>query len=476
MNKILLLIILLSISLTAGTQSTTVVAAQTTPNSVVKVFSAISVPNYAYPWQTSRISKFTGSGAVIKDNQILTSAHVVSSAKFIEVKKENDPNKYIANIKFISHQADLAILEVKDKSFFKDIQPLKLSENIKVRDAVTVLGYPIGGNTISTTSGIVSRIEYRRYVWSQFSLLAIQIDAAINSGNSGGPVINKDNELVGIAMMKINKSSNIGYIVPSLVVNTFLEDIKDGVVNGFHSDSITTQKINNDTLKKFYNLKNGNGILVTHVGIDENLLKVNDVILSVEGKKIANNNTIKTKYGRVNSDLGFHMKQIGKTIDLKILRNKKELTVKYKLKKVKPLIVHEFGKEPRYIIYGGFTFAPLTKNYLRKIYNSSNGLNMLFYGKDKTKDYSEPVVSLHTIFPNKTNRGYKEGSNVLIKVNNIKLKNFKHLINILDNIKEEYSVFEFLEKRKIVLSTKQAKESIVDIKTIYNIKNDRRID
>jgi len=476
MNKVLLLIILLSISLIAGAKSTTVVAAQTTPNSVVKVFSAISVPNYAYPWQTSRISKFTGSGAVIKDNQILTSAHVVSSAKFIEVKKENDPNKYIANVKFISHQADLAILEVKDKSFFKNIKPLKLSENIKVRDAVTVLGYPMGGNTISTTSGIVSRIEYRKYVWSQFSLLAIQIDAAINSGNSGGPVINKDNELVGIAMMKINKSSNIGYIVPSLVVNTFLEDIKDGTVDGFHSDSIATQNINNDSLKKFYNLKNGNGILITHVGIDEDLLKVDDILLSVEGKDIANNNTVRTKYGRVNSSIGFHIKQIGETIDLKILRNKKELTVKYTLKKIKPLISYEFGKEPRYIVYGGFTFSPLTKNYLRKLYKSSDGLNMLFYGRYKTKDYSEPVISLNTIFPNKTNRGYQESSNVLIKVNDIKVKSFEHLINILDNIKEEYTVFEFLEKRKVVLNTKQAKESIVDIKTIYNIKSDRRID
>lgn len=87
-----------------------------------------------------------------------------------------------------------------------------------------------------------------------------------------------------------------------------------------------------------------------------------------------------------------------------------------------PLINREFSKEPRYIIYGGLIFTPLTKNYLNAIYKTSNGLNMLFYQKSKTIDYEEPVVSLRTIFPSEVNRGYYSASYVLVKVNDIKIK------------------------------------------------------
>lgn len=467
MKKTLLVLLLLSTTIFANTI--------TTKNSVVKVFASISSPDYKYPYQTSRISKYTGSGAIISKNRILTSAHVVSGARFLEIQKENNPKKYVATVKYISHQADLAILEVRDKSFFDDTNSLKISEEIYTRDEVTVLGYPLGGNAISTTTGVVSRIEYRNYVWSNEYLLCIQIDAAINSGNSGGAVVNKNNELVGIAMMKLTKTSNIGYIVPSNVINVFLEDTEDGTVDGFHTDGIVLQGINNAAQKKLYGLKKRSGVLITYVGIDEKLLKVDDVLLEVEDKKIANNGTIDTKYGRIDFNILFHAKQLSESIRLKILRDKKELTILYPLKRVVPLINKEFGKEPRYIVYGGFVFTPLTKNYLNSIYSSSNGLNMLFYQKHKTEDYEEPVVSLNTVFPSEVNRGYYSASYVLIKVNDIKVKNFKHLVYILDNMSDEYTVFEFLEKRKIVLNTQEAKKSLDGLMQVYNLKSDRRL-
>ncbi len=467
MKKLTILLLLLSTILLANT---------TTPNAVVKVFASISLPDYQYPWQTSRISKFTGSAAVISDNRILTSAHVVSGARFIEVKKENDPKKYIATVKYISHQSDLAILELEDKSFFTGVIPLKLNDNIEARDKVTVLGYPLGGDNISTTTGVISRIEYRWYVWSSAYLLAIQIDAAINSGNSGGPVVNDKNELVGIAMMTLTNSSNIGYIVPTTIINTFLEDTKDGTVDGFHVDSIIVQNINNDSQKEFYGLNGRTGVLITYAGIDEKILKVNDIILSVDDKDIANNGTIETQYGHINFNIAFHKKQIGQSVKLNILRDKKELTFEYTLKKVAPLIYKEFGKEPRYIVYGGFAFTPLTKNYLTKIYKGTNIFNMLFYEKGKTKDYQEPVVSLNTVFPSKANRGYSIASYVLIKVNDIKIKNFKHLVEILDSMEDEFTVFEFLEKKKVVVNTKEAKDDLGRVMKIYNLKSDRRVE
>ena len=394
--KKLILLLTLSILTFASTLPAT---------SVVKIFTASSSSNYNLPWQTPQISNYIGSGAIIEGNRILTSAHVVSGAKFIEVQKENDSKKYIANLKYISDQADLAIIEVDDKTFFDKTKALKLNENIKTRDQITVLGYPVGGQTISTTTGVVSRIEYTSYVWSNEYLLAIQVDAAINSENSGGAAIDKNGDLVGIAMMRLTNADNISYIVPSVIINTFLEDIKDGKVDGFGEDGLTVNYIRNDSVKDYFGLHDDKGILITKVEYGVEDFKENDILLEIDDKVIANDATIDTKFGRVNCTLLLHQKQIGETIKVKVLRDKKEIAFTHTIQRLNPLIKKEFAKEPKYIIFGGLTFTPLTKNYMTAISTKADSIDMLFYDKGKSEDFTEPVIWMQTFVPHKENRG-----------------------------------------------------------------------
>ena len=466
--KKLLLILTLSILSFAST---------TLPkDSVVKIFASVAFNNYLEPWENPMILDYSGSGAIIKDNQILTSAHVVSNGKFIEVQKENDSKKYEATIKFISNQADLAILEIKDKSFFENTTPLEITEDVKIKDSVTAIGYPVGGNTISTTTGIVSRIEYKSYVWNPWSnLLAIQIDAAINSGNSGGPVLNKDNKIVGIAMMKLNNTDNISYIVPSVVINTFFNDIKDGKVDGFSTTRTLISFIENQNMKEYFGLKDNYGILIDRVDLEDIELKQDDVIVSINGKKISNDGKIDSKYGKVSFNYEMDNKQIGDIVKCEIIRDKKKINVDYKIKYSKPLIPFIFDTEPKYFVFGGLTFSSLTQNYLIKLKASSKFIDGLLYKDEKTNEISERVVWLQKIFPNKINRGYYSGAYIVTKVNGITIKDFNHFVNILDTTKDEYIVIEFVESGKIVLKTKEARDSFKEIKESYGLKSDRRI-
>jgi len=464
---VLNIILFLSIALSANTLNDTT-------KSIVKIFNTKATPSYKYPWKTSQISKVTGSGAIINNNQILTSAHVVASTRLLEVKKENDPKKYIAHIKYISHQADLALLEIEDQSFFNHTMPLQLSTNVKVRDKVTVVGYPLGGKNVSTTTGIVSRIEQVYYVYSAESLLAIQVDAAINSGNSGGAVVNEKNELIGIVMMKILKASNIAYIVPTEIINTFLQDIKDGKVDGFSKEKTYFSPIENDTLKEYYNLHNDNGVLLSKVSKYDKNLYINDILLAIDGKTIANNGTIDTKYGRISFSHIFNTKQIGDSVVLDILRDKQYIKVTHAITKVSNLIEYEFSKQPRYIIYGGLVFAPITKNYLSIISKiEAAHIRKKLYSKKKTDDYIEAITMIPTIFPHIVNRGYTNWASVLKSVNGIKIKSFKHLVKILDSINTQYTKFGFLEGATFILDTKKAKDSFKSIKNIYRLSSDR---
>lgn len=446
-------------------------------NSVVKIFATVSSPNYLEPWENSTIIDFIGSGVIIKDNQVLTSAHVVNGAKFVEVQKENESKKYEARVKYISNQADLAILEIKDKNFFENTTALEITEDVKIKDSVTAIGYPIGGNTISTTNGIVSRIEYKNYVWNPWSnLLAIQIDAAINSGNSGGAVVNKDNKIVGIAMMKLNKSDNISYIVPSIVINNFLNDIKDGKVDGFGSTRTTVSSVENLAIKEYLGLKDDLGVLISRVDVEDIEFKKDDVIVSINGKEISSDGLIDSKYGKVSFNYEFDNKQIGEIIKLEIIRNKKKINVDYKIKYSKPLIPYEFDSELKYLVFGGLTFSPLTQNYLFKLRIEFDFIRGLLYKDEKTNEITQRVVWLQKIFPNKVNRGYNSGAYIVTKVNGITIKDFNHFVNIIDTTKDEYVVIEFLESSKVVLKTKEAKDSFKEIKNTYGLKSYRRVD
>lgn len=101
---------------------------------------------------------------------------------------------------------------------------------------MTVVGYPIGGDSVSVTRGVVSRIELTQYEHGGKELLGIQIDAAINAGNSGGPAFNDAGQCVGVAFqaLKSHDAENIGYVIPSPVINHFLKDFEtNGKVTGF---------------------------------------------------------------------------------------------------------------------------------------------------------------------------------------------------------------------------------------------------
>jgi len=444
--------------------------------SVVKIFSTVSTANYRYPWQSSNIVRYVGSGAIISNNRILTSAHVVSGAKLLEITKENDPKKYIAAIKYISHQADLALLEIEDKSFFTNTKNFTLSTNANLRDEVTVVGYPKGGENVSVTIGVISRIEQQYYTYSAENLFAIQVDAAINSGNSGGPVLNNKNELIGIAMMKRSDAENIAYIIPTEIINTFLEDTKDGKVDGFHKERSFFVPTENNTLKEYYGLKNGNGVLLALIDKYNDILEINDIILAIDGKEIASNGTISTQYGRIAFEHIYNTKQIGDSVTLDVLRDKKYTKVKCTVKKMPELVEFEYAKNPRYVIYGGLAFVPITKNYLATLSKlEAEIINQKLYSKKKSEEYQEAITMMSTIFPNEVNRGYSSWASVLKSVNGIPIKNFKHLLSVLDGIDEQYTKFEFLEQSILILDTKKAKESFKDIQQAYSLTSDRRL-
>ena len=165
--------------------------------SVIQISTFSQQPLWDAPWRFDQVRRSSGTGFVIKGKKIMTNAHVVSWARQLLVRRYQDPRPYVAKVTYAAHDCDLAIIEPEDPAFFEGMEALEIGDLPAVRSTVVTYGYPAGGEQISYTRGVVSRIEMQSYSHiGNRAYLAAQTDAAINPGNSGGPVI-QDDKVVG---------------------------------------------------------------------------------------------------------------------------------------------------------------------------------------------------------------------------------------------------------------------------------------
>ncbi|MGB4247980.1 MAG: trypsin-like peptidase domain-containing protein, partial [Pseudohongiellaceae bacterium] len=303
-------------------------------SSIVKIYTTSAAPDYFTPWRLLTPTQSSGSGSVISGNRILTNAHVVANASYVQVQKHNDPNRYTARVLFVSHASDLALVTVDDPAFFADLEALAIGDLPDPHEEVFVFGYPIGGRTLSITKGILSRVEQQIYAHSGDFLLAGQIDAAINPGNSGGPVI-VDEEIVGVVMQANSggRAENLGYFVPPDIIRHVLTDAEDGIYDGFPDLGFRTQDLESPAAKRAYGLsEDQSGVLVIKVFEDspaEGILQENDIVLKIAGFDVAGDSTISVNDAlQTNYKYAIDLRQIGDDIEIEFARNGEILTRK----------------------------------------------------------------------------------------------------------------------------------------------------
>src|ERR1700758_3947063 len=123
--------------------------------SLVRITATAVEPDYRAPWNAGGLQRGVGAGFVISGNRIITSAHVVANSRYITVERDGDPNKYPATVQFIANDCDLALITVPAPDFFKNMLPLKFGGIPALESTGSAYGYPIGGERMSVTTGIV---------------------------------------------------------------------------------------------------------------------------------------------------------------------------------------------------------------------------------------------------------------------------------------------------------------------------------
>ncbi|XP_051123302.1 protease Do-like 9 [Andrographis paniculata] len=447
-------------------------------DAVVKVFCVHTEPNFSLPWQRKRQYSSSSSGFVIKGRRVLTNAHSVEHYTQVKLKKRGSDTKYLATVLAIGTECDIALLTVDDDEFWKGVSPVEFGDLPALQDAVTVVGYPIGGDTISVTSGVVSRIEILSYVHGSTELLGLQIDAAINSGNSGGPAFNDKGNCVGIAFQSLKHEDveNIGYVIPTPVIMHFIQDYeKNETYTGFPILGVEWQKMENPDLRLSMGMKpDQKGVRIRRVdptAPEFSVLKPSDIILSFDGVNIANDGTVPFRHGeRIGFSYLVSQKYTGDKAGIEVLRNSSILKFNVRLGTHRRLIpAHNKGRPPSYYIVAGFVFTTVSVPYLRSEYGKDYEyeapvklLDKLLHEMPQSPD--EQIVVVSQVLVADINIGYEEIVNTQVHAfNGQPVKNLKNLANLVEKCKDEYLKFDLEYQQIVVLQTKTAKAATLDI-------------
>ncbi|URD90460.1 Trypsin [Musa troglodytarum] len=437
-------------------------------DSVVKVFTVSSSPNYFLPWQNKAQRESMGSGFVIPGWRIVTNAHVVADHTFVLVRKHGSPTKYKAEVQAVGHECDLALLTVDSEEFWDGMNFLELGDIPYLQEAVAVVGYPQGGDNISVTKGVVSRVEPTQYVHGAAQLMAIQIDAAINPGNSGGPAIMGD-KVAGVAFQNLSGAENIGYIIPVPIIKHFIAGVEEkGKYVGFCSLGLSCQSTENVQLREHFHMRpEMTGVLVSKINPlsdAHKVLKKDDIILAFDGVPIANDGSVPFRNReRITFDHLVSMKKPGETAILCVLRDGIEQEFSISLRPLQPLVpVHQFDKLPSYYIFAGLVFVPLTQPYLHEYgedwYNTSPRRLCERALRELPKRASEQLVILSQVLMDDINAGYERLSEFQVKkVNDVEVENLKHLCGLIEGCTEESIRLDLDDERVIVLNYKNAR-------------------
>lgn len=453
-------------------------------DAVVKVFCVHTEPNFSLPWQRKRQYSSSSSGFIIGGRRVLTNAHSVEHYTQVKLKKRGSDTKYLATVLAIGTECDIALLTVSDDEFWEGVSPVEFGTLPALQDAVTVVGYPIGGDTISVTSGVVSRIEILSYVHGSTELLGLQIDAAINSGNSGGPAFNDRGKCVGIAFqsLKHEDAENIGYVIPTPVITHFIQDYeKSGEYTGFPILGIEWQKMENPDLRKSMGMKpDQKGVRVRRVeptAPESGCLQPSDIILSFDGVDIANDGTVPFRHGeRIGFSYLVSQKYTGEKALVKVLRDSKVHEFKIRLATHKRLVAaHVKGRPPSYYIVAGFVFAAVSVPYLRSEYGKDYEYDapvklLVKHLHAMAESPDEQLVVVSQVLVADINIGYEEIVNTqVLAFNGQPVKNLKNLVTMVENCKDEFLKFDLEYDQIVVLETKTAKAATQDILTTHCI-------
>ncbi|MFA5306123.1 MAG: trypsin-like peptidase domain-containing protein [Candidatus Babeliales bacterium] len=459
-----------------------------TKNSVVQIFALGTHFNWEVPFQAGDRFEHRGGGVIVSpQGDIYTNFHVIDEADVIYIQHPLLEEKFAVDFLGASPSCDLAHLRIKSEDFqklttmlsIKQLEFLTLgdSDRMKQGNEIMLIGYPLGDEEIKLSLGTISGQTQSAVGGECFT-----IDASTYPGNSGGPVLNNNGEVIGFAVAVAENNGraveNIGHVIPVNRLKTIAQELKDGIILrssywGLHFAPTTAETL------MYVGSKDGSGIYVSDVQpgslAEKAGIKTGDIIIKVNGFKVNRFGNITvpwTDYRISFTDLLARIRN-GDRVEFTVRR--KEKIFNCSVEKCTPTETSvrsyhlPFEEKPPYDVFGGMVFMEMTKNHIAQFLSSMYGLFTLIpSSEDKTQTHwaeqlkfavsdaaSRPHVIITHVFP-ETELGkssmFGPFDCIIEKVNTIKVRTLEELRNaICKGASTGYILIETRYGTKVVL-------------------------
>tara|TARA_Y100000741_G_scaffold354009_3_gene327813 strand:- start:763 stop:2439 length:1677 start_codon:yes stop_codon:yes gene_type:complete len=505
--------------------------------SVVQIVSIIYETDHQRPYLEPADNVARGSGFIIFSSKdrvlIMTNAHVVDDARTIFVRTEQTQEKDLkASVLSICLEKDLALVEL-EKEEIKELSPipeaLEFSDNRVLDDTtpVLVVGYPLGMKNIKFTTGVISGNQIEACIEYDREVSYIQISAAVNPGNSGGPLFNSDGKIIGVNSAGYNSmvAQNVSYAIPThVIVSVFrklLYNDNDNKIVNILTNGFLWNNTNEELIMSLCNNIDISGIYVYHADKNNYLkLKKKDLLIELEiddicsianvfgmilknkdiDKKLLNKIRVKIdNYGAVkiyNEDGTEHvwaLKRklvlneildsivIDSRINVKLCRNEEIINYSVNADIVKTMGVNNISPAYETIdweICLGCCFTPLCVPLIIKNdidinlenLNKIDDMEKFLSYKNRRKNW----ICISNVFPNTivydTHIIEEKKIDVIIKICDKKVRTMDKLRKVLKANKNKFIKIEFENGKVLVLSDKDGRARNID-KKIYEEHN-----
>ncbi len=432
-------------------------------NSLVRVNATSQPYSLHLPWQKESPSGRRGLGVVLAGNRVLVTGQMVADATYIELELPATGQKLPAKVVAVDYEANLALLESapsdKQKAFFAGLKPMAVDTSARIEDKVDILQTGRVGELIKSELKI-GKVMTRRYNVEGSGFLVYEANNIVRSeANSFTLPVVKGGKLVGL-LLSYDSKNQVTTILPAPIIEHFLKDVADGSYEGFPSLGMEMQTTLDEQFREFLGLKpEAPGVLISMVmkggSAEKSGMKKGDILVAINGFAIDSRGDYKDpQFGALSSShLVRGRAYVGDKVEIKVIREGKEVTLTGELTRRKPddslVLPYLFDKGPRYVVMGGLLFQELSHPYLDAFGEEQRGgailrLSRIANHPDKYEEEGrKKLVFLSLVLPTPSAQGYdKLGGQVVNKVNGKAIKDLNDLEDAFKSTKDSIHVIE----------------------------------
>ncbi|MBC8378110.1 MAG: hypothetical protein H8E62_02960 [Planctomycetes bacterium] len=435
------------------------------------------------PWKQSPISKDGGYGCAVGPYEVLTTAENVINATFLQARLYSQ-NEYIpATIKIVDYEYNLCLLTLDKTTMSAPLKPLKFKEVFQKGQRLDTYWLSAGGHLTNARS----TLDRAEMFYSNVSFVKNLQYLATNTSRpfGDGEVCCSGKDVIGMACLGTESDS---WIIPSETINRFLTQSKEETYDGFGLVGFKIYDLLDPTMRKYLKVPESidYGVYVNtvyHLGTGSKELKSGDVILSVDGHTInPYGRYLHDQYDRLSFENIILQKSDGDKIPFEIWREGKKEVIEVVARNFKSedMLVpyYLYGKQPEYVVIGGFIFQKMTRDYLRMWGEGWQGKvppHLYHYYGDlafKPEDDRRDVVVLNYVLPSEINLGYQDLSRLVVSsINDKKISSIEELIDAISSDKDaEFLVIEFeMDSPKVIIPRLQLDIENMKIAQLYGI-------